>query len=169
LFGIQQERDANGNIITGSQVHANAKIRDSVIIDSTLSGPNSVVEGGVVVGSRHEELLMPSGGASLFCAAQRALFSGRNGIAFRSVEPALDIPPGGRHTTFFAGDTPIPLRSNESIQRYEDAEYSAPILGNEISFEEAGRRAAALDPWVLEERWARAARSLLADKSAGKA
>ena len=96
---------------------------------------------------------MPEGGASLFCAAQRAAFQGPRGIAFRAVRPAFELAEGGRYTTFFARDHPIPLVSNEAIQRYDESEYSSPILGNTISFEQAALESAAVDPWQLEARW----------------
>jgi hypothetical protein len=43
--------------------------------------------------------------------------------------------------------------SNESIRTYDEAEYSRPILGNTLSFEEAGTRVGALDPQQLETNW----------------
>ncbi len=106
-----------------------------------------------MVGSRHNRLDMSSGGASLFCAVRDLQFDGSNGIAFRSVGEVLSIPPGGRHTSLFLEGTPIALQSNESIRAYDDSEYCQPILGNSLSFEEAGNRVGAIDPLQLEANW----------------
>jgi GDPmannose 4,6-dehydratase len=65
----------------------------------------------------------------------------------------LVIPPGGRHTSLFLSHDPESLVSNESVQNYDATEYSSPILGNRLSFEEAGLLAEQLDPVLLEKRW----------------
>jgi hypothetical protein len=153
FFGIPDKRDANGNIIVGSNVPRGARITNSVIIDSTILDPESQVNQSVVVGSRHNRLAMPSGGASLFCAIRDLVFCGDNGIAFRSVGDTLRIPQGGRHTSLFLDGAPVPLISNESIRTYDDAEYCQPILGNSLSFEEAGNLVGAIDPTQLEATW----------------
>lgn len=153
FFGIPDERDANGNIIIGSELAPGARIKGSVIINSTIHDPASEVRGGVVVGSRHNRLTMCSGGASLFASVRELRFDGGNGIVFRSVGDAIVIPQGGRHTSLFLSETPITLQSNENIRAYDDAEYSRPISGNRFSFEEAGNLAGALDPGELEANW----------------
>lgn len=153
FFGIPDERDANGNIIIGSELAPAARIKGSVIINSTILDAASEVSGGVVVGSRHNRLMMRSGGASLFAAVRDLRFDGRNGIVFRSVGDAIAIPQGGRHTSLFLNETPVTLQSNESISAYNDAEYGEPLMGNELSFDEAGNLAGALDPQQLEANW----------------
>ncbi|HUQ95185.1 MAG TPA: hypothetical protein VM120_26145 [Bryobacteraceae bacterium] len=160
FFSIPQQRDANGNILVRSMVPAEARITNSVIVDSTIADRESVVHGGVVVGSRHNRLSMSAGGASLFSAVRDLQFEGENGITFRSVAAALRIPEGGRHTSLFLNETPIPLVSNESIRAYDDAEYGNPILGNSLSFEAAGNRASEVPPRQLEENWLAAWRDL---------
>jgi len=153
FFDIPEQRDANGNILIDSQVPDGARIRNSVIINSTITDPRSVLEGAVVVAARHQHLAMPSGGASLFCAVRDMQFDGDRGIAFRSVGDSLNVPAGGRHTSLFLPDRIVPMVSNESIKSYDDAEYAQPILGNSLSFEEAGNLVGALDPQQLEARW----------------
>lgn len=153
LFDIPHERDRNGNIIVRSAVPAAARITNSLILDSTILDPDSVVDRGIVVCSRHRTLMMPSGGVSLFSAVQDLRFDGEHGVAFRSVAADLVIPPGGRHTSLFLSHDPESLVSNESVQNYDATEYSRPILGNRMSFEEAGLLAEQLDPVLLEQRW----------------
>lgn len=136
LFRVPETRDERGNIILRSQITPGAHVSNSLIIDATI-GEQSVIEGACVVASNHEELQMKKGGASLFCKTGRTIFEGERGVAFRSVQDVLTIPEGGRHTTFFTGEKYISLITNESIQRYDDSEYAVPILGNEISFQQA--------------------------------
>lgn len=151
FFGVPEERDANGNFIVGTcQIAPGVTIRNSLVLDSTIQ--NGTVQNGIVVGSRHGNLQMPHGGASLFSAGRHFTFAPR-AISFRSVADALEIPEGGRHTTAFFTDQPFSLVTNESVVKYDASEYGAPILGNPISFEEAARIAAEVDPWLIESRW----------------
>jgi len=153
FFDIPEVRDDRGNIIVGSQLPSGAHIRNSVVVNSTILDAGSVVNDSVVVGARHNRLSMPSGGAALFTAGRDLQFDGGQGIAFRSVGDALRIPQGGRHTTLFLEGGPVPLVSNESIRAYDDSEYAEPILGNTLSFEEAGNLVGALDPEKVETNW----------------
>jgi hypothetical protein len=153
FFNIPDERDGNGNIVIGSSVAPGCKVANSVIINSTIADPASVVKGSVVVNSRHRRLAMPAGGASLFCAVPELSFAGENGIAFRAIAGSLSIPAGGRYTSLFLDDGTVSLQSNESIRAYDDSEYAQPILGNTLSFEEAGNQVGAIDPAQLESRW----------------
>ncbi|MBI4908958.1 MAG: hypothetical protein HY820_35385 [Acidobacteria bacterium] len=161
FFGVPEQRDTNRNIVVDSSIAPGARIHHSLILDSTILSPATVADHAVIVGSRLGQLQLAHGGAALFSAANDVHFSGPNAVAFRAVERDLTLPAGGRHTTFFAGDAPFPLRSNESIQKYEEAEYMQPILDNPISFQAAGARAATVDPWELEDRWSQAWRSLV--------
>jgi hypothetical protein len=153
FFDIPESRDDRGNIMIGSQLPPGAHVRNSVIVNSTILDPGSILQDSVVVGARHNRLSMPSGGAALFTASRDLQFEGGQGIAFRSVGDALRIPQGGRHTTLFLEDGPVPLISNESIKAYDDSEYCAPILGNTLSFEKAGNLVGAQDPQEVETRW----------------
>jgi hypothetical protein len=153
FFDIPEERDANHNVIIGSEVAPGARVANSVIINSTILDSESVIDRGVVVGSRHNRLTMPAGGASLFSAVRDLAFLGEHGITVRAVADALRIPAGGRYASLFLGGAPVPLESNESIRAYDDSEYCQPILGNSLSFEEAGIRVGAVDPLQLEADW----------------
>jgi hypothetical protein len=154
LFGISHERDSDGNIIVRSQAPQGADLRDSVIVDTVLVDPGSVVHGGIVVAGRIKKLMMPYGGSALFCASDRLVFSGPYGIAFRSVAPEIDLPEGGRHTTLFLPQGTEGMVSNESIRDYDDAHYAQPILGNRLSFEEAGEIMSRVDSHELDAHWA---------------
>jgi len=153
LFSIPHERDQQHNIILQSSVPAAADIRNSVIVDTVITDPQTVIRGGVVVGGRHRLLNMPYGGSALFCVAHAASFTGPQGVAFRSVATSMQVPEGGRHTTVFLSDGPHPMVSNEAIVDYEGDNYSKPILENTLSFEEAASLVSKQDVQALERQW----------------
>jgi hypothetical protein len=153
LFGLPHHRDKKGNIVVRSVIPESADIRDSVIVDSSVLDEGSVVHGGVVVGGRHKALFMPQGGCALFCAADHLRFSGPHGIAFRSIGSRITIPEGGRYTTLLLPEGAENMISNESILDYSGDNYVEPILGNRLSFQEAGELMSSIDGRELERRW----------------
>lgn len=153
LFGIPHDRDGRGNILVESSVPEKANIRDSVIINSEIRDPESIIRGGLVVGGRHGRLSMPHGGCALFCAADHVTFTGPHGVAFRSVGAKIALPEGGRHTSILLAQGPESMISNESIVDYSGETYTEPILGNRLSFQEAGAIMSELDGRELERRW----------------
>ncbi len=153
LFGISHDRDQNGNIVLDSSIPAGANIRNSVLLDTIITDPETIMRDGVVIGGRHKRLRMPDGGSALFCAADNFVFAGPNGIAFKSVGNDIRVEEGGRHTTLFLEQKPFHLVSNECIADYEGENYDKPILGNELSFGEAATLVAREELEALERRW----------------
>ena len=156
LFGIPHDRDKNGNILVRSSFPPSAAIQDSVLIDSVIRDQDSIIHRGVVVGGRHGWLSMPQGGSALFCAADRMEYPGPHGVAFRSLGRKITVAEGGRHTSMMLPDGPTDMVSNESVLDYSGENYAQPILGNAISFEDAGKIMSAMDGRDLETRWLRA-------------
>jgi hypothetical protein len=121
-----------------------------------------VVRGGVVVGSRHGRLTMKQGGASLFAAVRQMDFAGANAVVLRSVAEKLSLGEGGRHTSLHLGGEPVALVADESVL-FSESEYTAPIAGNTISFEQAGKLAAGISGHQLEANWRAAWEALRLD------
>ena len=153
LFGISAEPDENGNLIIESSIHESARVRDSFVFHSSLQGPSTVVENGIIVGSTHTETYMPYGGASLFNAVKSIRFDGPRAVAFRSFVDTLSLPAGGRHATLLASSEPIHMLTNESVTAYEGETFEKPIFGNPISFADAAELMAHVDGRTLEARW----------------
>lgn len=153
IFGIAQEPDEHGNIVIDSTIAPGAEVRDSVIVDSVIADPTSVIRRGVVVGGRHRRVQMAEGGAALFCASDELHFDGPSSVALRSVSPTIHLPAGGRHTTLQLPDGPVPLRGSESVTNYDGPDYTTPILGNALSFGEASARMDEVGPEACDRRW----------------
>jgi hypothetical protein len=153
LFLLPHQRDSKGNIMVRSTIAAGADIRDSLLVDTTITDPKSVMRGGVVVAGRHRKIEMPFGGSALFCAADTMGFDGPHAIAFKSTGDNLQLGEGDRTTRLFFTDGGMDMHSNESLINYEGENYSQPILGNLISFEEATRRMSEEDTRLVEKRW----------------
>ena len=161
LFGLPHERDRNGNIIVRSEIPQGVDIRNSLVVDTTITDTRSVIHDGVVVAGRHKRLEMPDGGSVLFCAAGHMQLNGPNAIAFKWCGEATRLNEGDRKTYLYFADGPVEMRTNESLTNYEGDNYSQPVMGNPISFEEAARRMSMEDTRMVEMRWKEAWESCL--------
>ena len=153
LFQLPQERDQNGNILLESQLPKGAEIRNSILLDTIITDPETVILGGLVVAGRHRRLQMPHGGSALFCAADDMNFKGQHAIAFKATGDRFELGEGDRLATLYLMDGTETLYANESMVNFEGENYARPILGNPISYEEAGRRMSGEDSRLAEKRW----------------
>jgi hypothetical protein len=153
LFHLPHERDNHGNLILRSTIPPGADIRDSLLVDTIITDPKTVIHGGVVVAGRHRQLFMPEGGSALFCAADEIKFNGPHGIAFKLTGDQYSLKEGDRFTCLYLTDGMLEMATNESQVSYEGENYSSPVMDNPISFEEASRRMAGEDNRLVENRW----------------
>lgn len=153
LFHLPHERDKNGNILLRSTIPRGADIQNSLLVDTVITDPATVIHGGVVVAGRHRKLEMPYGGSALFCASDGMKFNGPHGIAFKATGNQFQLDEGDRLTHLYLSDGTLEMHSNESLISYEGENYSLPVMGNPISFEEATRRMLVEDTRLVEKRW----------------
>jgi hypothetical protein len=78
-------------------------------------------------------------------------FEGPNAIAFQSILPVLHLPEGGRHATVITPNGTLQLKTNEAITDYKGANYTQPLDGNPVSFDEASMLVEAADPTLLAQ------------------
>jgi hypothetical protein len=153
LFHLPHTRDKHGNILLRSTIPHEADIRDSLIVDTIITDPKTMIHRGVVVAGRHRQLHMPAGGSALFCAADLMKFTGPHGIAFKLTGERYTLTEGDRLTSLYMGEGMLDMATNESQVSYDGEYYSSPVMGNPISFEEAARRMSAEDNRLVENRW----------------
>jgi hypothetical protein len=80
-------------------------------------------------------------------------FSGPHAIAFKSTGNQFQLEEGDRLAILYLSEGTIEMRTNESLISYEGENYSKPVMGNPISFEDAGRRMSMEDTRLVEKRW----------------
>jgi len=153
LFGLPQARDGRGNILVRSNLSPGADVRDSLLVDTVITGNDTLIHGGLVLAGRHRSLHMPDGGCALFCAADEMTFNGPRAIAFKATGKELMLEGGERLAHLYLTDCRLEMRSNEALISYEEENYSLPVLGNSLSFEDASRRMALEDNRLVEKRW----------------
>ncbi len=149
LFGIPEAKDARGNRLVNTSLPDGADIRNSLIIDAEFRSPETVIRGGIVIGGSYGRVMMPQGGIAMFGTLGELTFEGSNAIAFQSILPKLRLPEGGRHATVITPGGPNQLYTHEAITDYKGANYTQPLEGNPISFNEAAALVEAADPALL--------------------
>ncbi len=138
LYDLPEARDARGNIVARGTIEDGADVRDSVVVDAVVPR-GSVIRGGIVIGASCGRIEMPRGGAVVESRLDTLVTEGPNAVSFRSLGDSLTLEDGEKHTTLALPDRVIQLSGSESIRDYSGANYSEPVLGNPVSFEEAGR------------------------------
>jgi hypothetical protein len=153
LFGLPHDRDGRGNILVHSALPPGADVRDSLLVDTVITGDDTLIHGGLVVAGRHRSLHMPYGGCALFCAADEMKFNGPHAIAFKATGKELNLEEGERLAHLYFTSGRLEMRSSEAFISYEGENYSLPVMGNPLSFEEASRRMSLEDNRLVENRW----------------
>jgi hypothetical protein len=138
LYGIPESRDAHGNVVARGRIEPGADVRDAMIVDAVVPA-GSVIRSGIVIGGSYGRIQMPEGGAAIESQLQHLECGGPGAVSFRSLGNRLELEDGAKHTTLALPDQRIDLRGSDSIRDYSGASYTDPVLGNPISFEEAGR------------------------------
>ncbi|MFH1878404.1 MAG: hypothetical protein ABH883_06330 [Candidatus Omnitrophota bacterium] len=152
LAGIPGVRDNNGNIIINSTISPAVKVKDSVIINSRITGRGTIT-GGVVIDSELQDVDITEAFAVRSVrlgmtklerkkAGKEAKEVTYSGIYESMGARNLTVPAGMRHITVLRGDggkvVPTDMRVSETTDLRDRANnYARPIYDNSISFEQA--------------------------------
>lgn len=98
-------------------------------------------------------LTMPHGGTTLFCATNHMNFHEPNAIAFHVCGEEVNLFEGQRLATMLFPEGMENMVSHESILDYNGDNYSKPIMGNRLSFEDAGEIMSKIQGDILEKNW----------------
>jgi hypothetical protein len=153
FFDVNSPPDADGNRLIRSNVHPAARIRNSIVIDSSILSADSVIEKSLVVGCHARTLHMPTGGACLFSRGNILEFAGPGAIAFRVAADSGVLKAGERRTTIQRPGERLDVSSFETVQKYDASIMDVPVFENRISFTDAGLVTAAMHPSELEAVW----------------
>ena len=153
LFQLPHKRDRKGNILVRSMIPDGADIRNSLLVDTIITDRESIIHSAVVVAGRHRKIRIPESGCALFCRADEMDFNGPHAIAFKYTGKKAILSAGDRLTQLYLSDVTLDMRTNETLLNYEGDNYSSPVMGNPIPFEEATRRMTLEDTRLVEKRW----------------
>jgi hypothetical protein len=152
LAGVSGPRDANGNWIVNSAVSARIRVTNSVLINATLTG-RGAVERCVFIGTRAGNVEARDAFDVLSTVAELRL-EPRGGTYKVVCGEPVRAQTGERLTTLFLpalGELVFRVKEETDLKD-RAGNYSAPILGNPLSFAQAHAEMAALDVAVLEKR-----------------
>jgi hypothetical protein len=137
IYGIDAQRDKNGNFIINSKINGDEGITNSIILDSVINDDNSRISNGIIIGSKCDRIIAPLGGIILFSQVKNLTMTGENAVVFNGNIDEVALKAGDRFTTIQINNDFIHLKSNEAIVDYSGQNYDQPILENEISFSRA--------------------------------
>jgi hypothetical protein len=138
LADIPEQRDEHGNIIVGdSYISPHITVKNSVLIDVTLTGQGHI-DHGVLINTQTGNITLENGFDVLSTAVSLQVAS-RGGTYKVVSDVPVSVAAGERVTTLFMPTHGIHLMRVHEHTNLRDtaATYAVPILGNPVSFKEA--------------------------------
>jgi hypothetical protein len=152
IAGLPGRRDARGNLIVNSVIAQEVRVSNSVLINTTLSG-RGVVERSVLIGTCAANVEVHEGFDVMSTVVDLRIEP--RGGTYKVVSSApVQASAGERVTTLFlsAFGPKIFRVKEETDLKNKAANYSKPILGNALSFQQAHVEMGTLEPEALESR-----------------
>lgn len=151
IAGLSGKRDPHGNIVVNSTVGPQVCVKDSVLINATLSG-RGTVERGVLIGTRAGNVEIRDGFDVLSTVADLRIQP--RGGTYKVVSAApVHAGPGERLTTLFLPALGARLFrvQEETDLKNKATTYAVPILGNPFSFQQVHEEMGTLGVDALEK------------------
>ena len=152
IAGIPEGRDENGNIIVDSDIAPGTVITDSVIVGSSITSGGTVT-GSVIIDSEFGNIEMNGAFAVRSVRPGYTVLPENSGLYDSIGTDSLVLEKGMRHVSVLTGDNVFGMKvSEETDLRDKDNTYNVPILGNDISFNEAYNKMFGVSMEELENR-----------------
>jgi len=152
IANISGERDSGGNIILGSKIADGVVVKNSVIINTVISGKGTV-EDCVILDSEFSDLDAVGAFAVRSKRLGKTVLRERSGLYNSIGSEALVVEEEMRHVSVLTSGGKVDLAVKEDTDlRDKDNTYNVPIFGNDISFEAAYNEMFGLDIEELEKR-----------------
>ncbi|MDP8299155.1 MAG: hypothetical protein P9L88_04555 [Candidatus Tantalella remota] len=137
IAGIPEERDPDGNIIVDSHIAPGTEIKDSIIVGSSITSGGTVT-GSVIIDSEFGHLKMNGAFAVRSVRPGSTVLPKNSGLYDSLGMEELVLEEGMRHVSVLTEDNTFGMKVTEETDlRDKDNTYNVPILGNDISFDEA--------------------------------
>ncbi|MEM7146906.1 MAG: hypothetical protein AAF591_17380 [Verrucomicrobiota bacterium] len=141
LYGLDADRDQNGNLILDSDLPEGLTPTNSVIIGAKITNPDSTLNNAIVVGGEYGTLSIPNGGIAVHSHVDNLSLEDHTAMSFGSQADDLHVPAAGRHTTVqLPGTDPEHFIATESIFDENPDFYDVPILTNPLSFRDLAKK-----------------------------
>ena len=135
---INEDRDQEGNIVINSRIDPGITVKESVIINSQLTG-NGLIEQSVIKDSILHNPRCKRAFSVLSCRYHGNIILLPESGLYRSIgNNDLELKQGMRHGTIITKSQVYDMMVSESANlRDRDNFYKSPVFGNKISFAEA--------------------------------
>lgn len=131
FLGLPEELAYGGSLIRDSRIDEGASIRNSIVVGSSISTPESFAERAIIVGSTIGHLEADPGSVIIECEARKLSVDGPDGLALRLQAPAhvrgdevtaaVATPGGSVRLSHFGPSTII------DSERFENRIWANPI------------------------------------------
>lgn len=152
IAGIEEGRDENGNIVFNSEIGPFVGVKDSVVINTRLTGKGNVTA-SVIMDSELADVDMNRAFAVRSVRRGMTRMAEASGIYESLGADDLTLRKGMRHVSVLAaaGKTDMMVAEDSDLRDKQNS-YNTPVFGNAISFEKAYDSMSGVSMEELEKR-----------------
>lgn len=145
LLDLPSEPDAQGNYVLDVDGNVGPRVAGSLVAHSRVDRMEA--EQAVLFASDVGSVDLAAGSICGFSRVRGQLSLGANAVAYLlDASGPVAAVERERITTVIVDGQQIEMRGSEDIPSYAGRSYTDPVMGNTISFEEAGRRVERISP-----------------------
>lgn len=152
FLGLPQTLATGGSFIKDCNIAPGVRIARSIVIDTEVRDPNSVIDGGVILRGSYGHLEVSTGGVAIWSTADELTISGPHGSVFRFSGNGT-IGSNECTSTLITESGPLPMRYDWTLGTIDSNTYNEVVAGNPISYQAASGHMAHIDPLWLYKFW----------------